>query len=462
VARLHSRIYIHVLCVLLVVGVVAATIFAVGARDAFRRLMAERMTRHIAALAAERLDDPAALAARLDEIHEQLGIDVTVRDGKGRLVASAGAPLPAVDAVEALARSAGGHPPHPGLTAAPLRAPSSGDVIGVVITAAPHPMRGRPMGMPSLWRPAIVLVAVLLGVALATRPLARRISRPLERLTEAARRLGGGDLSARVPEPDARWGADEITELTRVFNEMAGRVERLVHNEKELLANVSHELRSPLARIRVALELLPRDGDSARRLAEVERDLADLDRLIDDVLTTARLDATGLPTRLGAVDVRALLADLAERARHDPLTASTTVLVDEGPALDLTADGALLRRALWNLVENAAKYGVPPITLGAQRAGAGVELSVTDTGPGIAEADRERVFAPFYRGDAARTPAAAADERRGVGLGLTLARRIAEVHGGTIAIRTAGGYGQGRGCRVVITLPDGSGSRTAA
>src|SRR5262249_59397459 len=105
----------------------------------------------------------------------------------------------------------------------------------------------------------------------------------------AARRLGAGDLSARVPtegvHPRRR---DEITELTRAFNEMAERVERLVRAEKDLLANVSHELRSPLARIRVALALLPREAADDRRLSDIERDLAEPDRLLEDLLTTAR------------------------------------------------------------------------------------------------------------------------------------------------------------------------------
>jgi len=311
------------------------------------------------------------------------------------------------------------------------------------------------MMTPPLWRPVMVVALALLVVAVATRPLAQRISRPLERLTAAARRLGGGDLAARAPADDTHARrADEITELTRAFNEMAERVERLVRAEKDLLANVSHELRSPLARIRVALALLPRAADDDRRLRDVERDLAELDRLIEDVLTTARLDATGLPTRLGPVDLRALLADLVTRARHDPLTAHLPVRAEDGPPLIVTADEALLRRALWNLVENAAKYGAPPITLSAAVDGERVALSVSDEGGGVAPADRERVFAPFYRGDVARTPDPSGEARRGVGLGLTLARRVAEVHGGTIAIGPVSEVsGPPRGCRVVLSVP---------
>jgi signal transduction histidine kinase len=204
----------------------------------------------------------------------------------------------------------------------------------------------------------------------------------------------------------------------------------------------------------MALALLPRDVEDDRRVRDIERDLAELDRLVEDVLTTARLEATRLPARLGTVDARALLADVAERARHDPLTAGVPVRLADGPAVTLSGDEALLRRALWNLVENAAKYGAPPVTLFAGLDGESIVIGVEDEGAGVAPADRERVFAPFYRGDAARTPDAAGDVRRGVGLGLTLACRVAEVHGGAIAI-TAGSETnrQARGCRVTLSIP---------
>jgi signal transduction histidine kinase len=308
----------------------------------------------------------------------------------------------------------------------------------------------------------LLLVALLLGVvAVVTRPLSRRLSRPLERLTDAARRLGGGDLAARVSVPAAgRWWrrrapADEIAELTRAFNDMAGRIERLVRGEKELLANVSHELRSPLARLRMALALLPRAPADEARLVEAERDLAELERLIDDVLATARLEATGLPTHLAEVDARALLTAVAERARHDPAVAGREVRVAEGEPVTLVADEALLRRALWNLVENAAKYGAPPITLSSARAGDTVVFGVDDDGAGIPAPARERVLDPFQRLDAARTPGGGP---AGFGLGLTFARRVAEVHGGRIAVGPASlAGGIERGCRVTLSVPVGEG-----
>lgn len=458
-SRLHSRIYVHSLAVLLVVGLLTTAILAWGVRSAFLTEIGERMARHVASLVGEQLGDSAALAGRLRQIREDFEVDVTVRDLAGRVVAVAGPELPALghrDLERVMAGAVVVYSEPVWFAAAPVRDPRSGAAVGMLAASVQ-----RRLEFAGLFRPVLLVALVLVVVALATRPLARRISRPLERLTEGARRLGGGDLSYRVPaRTEGRWGwrrgsrADELQELTRAFNEMAERVERLVRVQSELLANVSHELRSPLTRIRMALELVPRDGTSAARLDDVERDLTELDRLIDDVLTAARLEATGLPTRLETVDVRELLEQLAARAGRDPVLAAVAVSAVPGPALSLVADGVLLRRALWNLIENAAKYGVSPIRLAASGEGDRIALSVEDAGPGVAPDEREHVFAPFYRADRARTPGAAGEPSRGVGLGLTLARRVAEVHGGTIEIGPATvENGQERGCRVVITLP---------
>ena len=461
-ARLHSRIYLHFLGVLLVAGMVGSLVFAVGARGTFVREAADRMVRHVASLAGERFDDRAALAERLRQLHADLDIDVVVRALDGRVVAAAGRALPTLSGTQAADVRAGrvvvdSHPTW--RAAAPVRDPRTAAIVGTLEAATP-----RRFGGPHLLWPVLAVTAILLVVAAATRPLARRISRPLERLTEAARRLGQGDLAVRAPDPRApssrRWrrrfppDVDELRELTGSFNDMADRVERLVRGQRELLANVSHELRSPLARIRVALALLPQDGDNERRVRDVEADLAELDRLIEDVLTTARLDATGLPVHLAAVDPNEILTQVADRARHDPVVAGREVRVIPGPSAPVIADAALLRRALWNLVDNAVKYGAPPITLALTRQDDRVSFSVADDGEGIAPEERERVTQPFYRSDVARTPGAAGEPPRGVGLGLTLARRVAEVHDGALGIGPAStDGGRERGCRVVITIP---------
>jgi signal transduction histidine kinase len=466
--RLYSRIYLHFVGVLLVVGLAASAVFAVGQRSAFQRQVGERLARHVGSLVAEDFHDGPALERRLGQLHADLEVDVTVRDLDGRVVAAAGSPLrqltpPERDELRSGSVITRARPAW--FVAAAARDPATGVVRGYFELSAP-----RRMGMPGLWRPGLGVGLVLLVVALAAAPLARRISKPVERLTEAARRLGSGDLGYRVPlDPGeahrtragwtrlGRWRgrrADELVDLTRAFNEMAERVQRLVLGQRELLANVSHELRSPLARIRVALALLPREGAGEARLGAMEADLGELERLIEDVLTTSRLDATGLPPHPAPIDVAALLAELVDQAARDPVTTGKAVSVASAPAVELTADRTLLKRALWNLVENAAKYGAPPITLAAAQEGGDVRLSVTDQGEGIAAAERERVLAPFYRLDRARTPASAGERPHGFGLGLTLARRIAEVHGGRIAIEPAlVRDGREHGCRVSLHLP---------
>ena len=450
--RLYTRIYLHFLGVLLAVGVAGGLVFAFGAHGPLPSDLAGRLARHAASLVGDAVDDPTALTRVLERLHQDLGVDLTVRDLRGRVLASAGRELPPPTAREAASAARGEVVSRrgPGLQViVAVRAGEGGPIVGT-LAGAPrlHDSPGH-LARPTLW-----LVVVLLVAALATWPLARRISRPVERLTDAARRLGDGDLSARVPPERGRRHrqADELVALTRAFNEMADRVERLVRGQKVLLANVSHELRSPLARIRMALELLPREGEAERRIRDLERDLADLDRLVEDVLTAARLESTGLPATLAPVEAHRLLADLADRAAVDPVTRGCEVRLAPGPEVSLLADEALLRRALWNLVENAAKYGAPPITLSAVREDSTVTLAVTDEGPGIAPAERERVVEPFYRGDAARTPTATGSAPAGAGLGLTLARRVAEVHGGRLVIGPATTEGE-RGCRVALVLP---------
>ncbi len=457
--RLYARIYIHFIGVLIVVGVVSSLVFATGWRTTFLHHWTTRLARHAATMVGAQPDEQHRVAM-VRHLSEGLDLDVTVRDASGRVQISTGAELPALTADELAELRQGPTALHEGrawFVAAPIVDWQTGAQLGVLETV---PMRR--FAPPNMFRPLGMVALALLIVGLATFPLARRISRPVERLTEASRRLGGGELSYRVPlrtHGRRRWKRhshrpdDELGELTRAWNDMAERVESLVRGQRELLANVSHELRSPLARIRLALELLPGDAKTEARVSDVKLDLAELERLIDDVLTTSRLDATGLPMHLEQVDVPSLLQQLVERAQIDPMTTGKTVALapDSDGAGEVAADGALLKRAIWNLVENAAKYGAPPITLFATRTAERLSLTVADQGDGIPLADRQRVFDPFYRADKARTPGRAA----GFGLGLTLARRVAEVHGGTIAISD----GEPRGCRITVEIPLGTQSK---
>jgi len=452
--RLFARIYLHFLGVLLVVAVVSSVVFAWTARGAFVQESSGRISRHISSLMAEVYRDPPALARRVQQVHEELELDLVARDIHGRVLASAGNDLPAFTP-EQLAQVRTGlrmvQPNPEWSVATPVRDPKSGAVIGTLESSAHRRSRLR-----GLTRPAAILTLLLVLFAFPAAILARRISRPVERLTEAARRLGAGDLTARVPtRTRSRWfgrrESDELADLTRAFNDMAERIERLIAGQKELMANISHELRSPLTRIRVALELFPHNGAAQARLKDVEADLDELERLIEDVLTATRLEVTGLPPHPEPVEVRSLLEDLAARARLDPRLGPERVRTEPGAPIELEADPTLLRRALWNLVDNAAKYGAPPVALMAVRHNGMIELSVSDDGPGIPAEERERVLAPFYQLDRARTPGRPS---RGFGLGLTLAGRVAQVHHGAITIGPAETVdGAERGCRVTLTLP---------
>ncbi|HEY3119002.1 MAG TPA: HAMP domain-containing sensor histidine kinase [Vicinamibacteria bacterium] len=252
----------------------------------------------------------------------------------------------------------------------------------------------------------------LLGLAIAGGGylVARRVTRRLERLQRRVEALGRGDLRARVEVE----GNDEVADLARSFNQAAERIERLVSAQRGLLAGASHELRSPLARIRVALELLA-DGARPELKAELARDIGELDELIGELLLASRLDAVGLERRED-VDLLALLAE--EAARGGALV--------KGDPVRVKGDPRMLRRLIRNLLENAERYGGgAAVEASVQSAGAaGALLRVADRGPGVSEGERERIFEPFYRSSRA------GESERASGLGLALVRQIARHHGG--------------------------------
>ena len=228
-------------------------------------------------------------------------------------------------------------------------------------------------------------------------------------------------------------GRDEVARLAESFNRAAGRIEELVGAHKTLLANASHELRTPLTRIRMAVELLKTDADPRRKL-DLERDIAELDTLIEEILLASRLDAVATLDVDEDVDLLALASE--ECARYDQA-------VLEGQPVAVRGDPRLLRRMIRNLLENAQRHGAPPVDVRVRDAGGGsVELTVCDHGPGIADAEREDAFRPFRRvgGPEAST---------GAGLGLALVRQIARRHGGEARYL---GRVQSKSC-LVVSLP---------
>jgi signal transduction histidine kinase len=439
-ARLFWRVYLNGLLLLLLV---ALAVFAVGA--ALGRPGMAHNPRRFVEYAAMRVgdlrSDPERLSRELDRVREAFGSEATFYQAGAPLASNVDPPLAPLSAGDE-ARLAGGAflVSHRHLTFA---ARVEGDPPAYVLLKGSLPS-------PSLLRGASLLGAVLLALAIASIPLARAISAPLERLGRAVRAFGAGDLSAR-----ARLRASgEVGEVAEAFDQMAERIQALLRSEKELLANVSHELRTPLARIRVALDLAS-EGDlerSRRFLAEIETDLEELNQLVDDVLTAARLDlAAGrdsgaeLPLRRERIGGRDLVLRAAERFRAAHPGRELDLAVDaELPELD--ADPALLRRVLDNLLDNARKYSDDgtSITLAARREAGALSVEVGDHGIGLDEADLARLFTPFFRSDRSR-----ARGTGGVGLGLALAKRVVEAHGGRIAVESA----SGKGTRVRFSVP---------
>lgn len=284
---------------------------------------------------------------------------------------------------------------------------------------------GRPPRNPVLGI-VFALGVLALATAVAAYPIARRLTRRIERLQTGVEAFGGGDLRARVKVE----GADEVARLAASFNRSAERIEELVRAHKTLLANASHELRSPLARIRMAIETLQDAGGADRAVrgdmrAELARDIAELDQLIDEILLASRLDAHPDLERHEPVDLLAVAAEEGARVGVEA----------EGEPITVRGDPRLLRRLVRNLLENAKRHGgdgdvsIVVRAFGPDERGVPLGdavISVCDRGPGVPEDERERIFEPFHR------VRGASESAGGVGLGLALVRSIARRHGGEV------------------------------
>lgn len=280
----------------------------------------------------------------------------------------------------------------------------------------PRPARtfwSLPNGL--LW----TLLLMAIAVALGSYPIIRHLTMRLEQLERTVTRWGQGDLSTRI----AVQGSDEVASLARRFNQAAEKMEGLVLSHKNLLANASHELRTPITRLRMALELQSTRPVDAMR-GEMQRDLEELDQLVEEVLLASRLDqvSAGMQPGMETVDLAGLASE--ECSRYD-------VHLDMQDALSLKVHGVdlLLRRMLRNLLDNAMRHGQSgkgvEMTLRPSTDGQ-VRIEVLDHGPGVPEGLEEKIFEPFYR-----VPGKT-EWQGGTGLGLTLVRSIARHHGGEV------------------------------
>lgn len=358
---------------------------------------------------------PAEFRAGAVSLARRLGVQASVWSVDGRLLARVGErrAAPPDGCPSALIRSSSGDP---GLC---FQVP---DGRWVAFTGVNDSTRRW------LLRAAGVALAIFGTIALGCFPLARRITRRLETLQDGVRAFGDGALDHRVTVS----GKDEVADLAAAFNASADRVAALVEGQRRVLAHASHELRSPLARLRVQLALLEEEDDAAQRSAvarEADGDIQTLDGLIEDVLLASRLrGGVAVPRSRDQVALPAVVADLCHRhGLPDPelLSQHACVLADE----------RLVRRALENLISNAKRHGRPPLSVVVFAEDEHVCVDVRDRGPGVVPSERSRIFEPFYRqqGHAEGDP--------GVGLGLSLVQEITRHHGGSVECRSRRGAG---------------------
>lgn len=387
-ARLHRRLFVwlgaSILATAFAVGLAAHVL---GVADGGWRRGVERGERFLAGRFASVWDDPARRDELARAIATDLGASVVLEDPKGRVLGAWGEPCRRADMV--------------GLV-------RDGEALrGSVSVCAPRAERRG-------WVFFVVLGVAALTFWGATGMVARRLTRPLGELSRVANAIGGGDLGARVDVRKSRVG--ELQELADAVNDMADRLQRQMADQRELLAAVSHEIRSPLARLRVLAEMARDGGASAEVVAEVEREILEVDSLTGELLASSRLDFEALESR--PLDAREVALRALERA------GLSSELLDVRVAdVAFSADPTLVARALANLLDNARKHGGGATRLVVERRGAALVFGVEDGGPGFSPEDLPRVFEKFVRGERSAGSS--------LGLGLSLVQRIAAAHGGS-------------------------------
>jgi signal transduction histidine kinase len=408
--RLYFRIYLAVLASLIVFALAAGLLWRTlgesGGTWQGGEMVAQFAQNILPPVSAEKASQQAAL----ERISAGLHADVSLFAADHRLLATVGAPLALPE--EEIDRGIL-VPRMRGFPAWTVRLPDGRWLVARMETTE-HPFQHLP-GLAL----TVALVLLFIVVAIAAHPVVRRLTRRLERLQNGVETLGRGDLSTRVKVE----GCDEVARLAMSFNRAAARIEELLNAHNMLLANASHELRTPLTRIRMSVELLKADADPGRK-AELERDIAEIDELIEGILLSSRLDALSAPEVTEDVDLLALAAE--ECARYEGCSVS-------GESVIVRGNPVLLRRLLRNLVDNALRHGKSPVSVSVSWEGGRAALRVSDQGPGIAATEIETVFEPFRRARQANAT--------GTGLGLSLVRKIARLHGGDARIEknTPGG-----------------------
>jgi two-component system sensor histidine kinase CpxA len=274
--------------------------------------------------------------------------------------------------------------------------------------------------------------------------LAYHLTSPVRRMQKVAERFGEGDFSARI----GSRRKDELGKLARALDAMAARIQTLLAAERRLLADISHELRSPLARLGVAVELARSGPNPAAALDRIQKESDRLNSLVGELLQVTRAEGDPSARRSEPVSLDALLGSIVEDAQMEAGARGCAVHFSETAAVTAPGDPELLRRAAENVIRNAVRYAPQGTSVQvALHADDGrARISVRDFGPGVPEEALPQIFNPFYRVESGRDRASG-----GVGLGLAIAKRAVELHGGTVSARNAS-----PGLLVEITLPRSS------
>ncbi len=409
-SSLFLQVYLLIVACLAIAVVVLVTMSGLGRFDQ-KNVFEANFGRIVGALINED-GGKRDINRTVEKLSNDLNADVSVYGRDGHLIAHSGNILP----YRSRAMEPGG------FRSAPRTLVFDADGGARIIARMRAPMFNARRSFA--W--AVIIIAA--AVAAAAYPATRRLTRRLTALNNGMERWSLGALDTRV---EAK-GSDEIAEVARTFNQAASRIEDLINAQKNLLANASHELRSPLARLRMAAEIY-QDTPSDRLKSEILTNLSELDELVEEILLMSRLESQADQPKDDHVDLLSLAAEEAASVNADV----------SGERAKLVGNARLLRRMVRNLLQNASRHGKPPIEVSLAVAGNTVTLTVRDHGPGIAENDRERVFEPFFR------PAGRAESAGGWGLGLALVREIAELHDGTVTYEA----GKDAGAGFVVTLP---------
>lgn len=345
-------------------------------------------------------DDPVACDAHIKRVREATGLDVVLQRDLSKLPPDA-----------RLGRRREGVSFHNGNAYIPIE--KGGVLVAFVELREDHVP-------PVPWPPLVGLGCAVIVLGFAARGISARFAAPLERVANAASRFGEGDLASRAGTGTS--DPEEVGAVAVAFDAMASRIEQVVRDQRTLLAAISHELRSPIGRAHVALEIA-REKSDMPALATVDRELTTLNTILSDLMASARSGLADLQ-----IERFELGAMLKKRLTEEPVPPIIELVADEEIFVD--ADAALVWRAVANLLSNARVHGHDArqsIVLSVESTKNGPTIAVRDQGHGFPEDLLSRAFEPFVRGSIARTPQAAAQS---TGLGLALVLRIAEAHGG--------------------------------